>query len=169
MFGSFLVMAQASPFLFSAQGSFGLRRFEAPGPWPHFVLKPPVIAMDTAVGQHQWYHFGVGAPPILVYSWDWDVHWEVGQRSRETLSLGLVSKLSEPEAAGRRCLLGQGFFSSGMLHGSIGLPLGLVEEFNWAIPGLPGIVIHFPKRTLQVGHAGYIGLYSLWTDFIQGW
>ena len=28
------------------------------------------------VGQHQWYHFGVGAPPILVYfSGDWDVHW----------------------------------------------------------------------------------------------
>ena len=32
-----------------------------------------------AVGQNQWYHFGVGAPPILVYfSWDWDVHWEFG-------------------------------------------------------------------------------------------
>ena len=31
-----------------------------------------------AVGQHQWYHFGVGAPPILVYfSWDWDVRWGV--------------------------------------------------------------------------------------------
>ena len=29
-----------------------------------------------AVGQNQWYHFGVGAPPIFVYfSWDWDVHW----------------------------------------------------------------------------------------------
>ena len=29
-----------------------------------------------AKGQHQWYHFGVGAPPILVYfSGDWDVHW----------------------------------------------------------------------------------------------
>ena len=29
-----------------------------------------------AMGQHQWYHFGVGAPPILVYvSWNWDVHW----------------------------------------------------------------------------------------------
>ena len=32
-----------------------------------------------AVGQHQWYHFGIGAPPILVYfSWDWDVHWGYG-------------------------------------------------------------------------------------------
>ena len=26
--------------------------------------------------QNQWYHFGVGAPPILVYfSGDWDIHW----------------------------------------------------------------------------------------------
>ena len=31
---------------------------------------------EVAVGQNQWYHFGVGAPPILVYfSGDWDVHW----------------------------------------------------------------------------------------------
>ena len=29
-----------------------------------------------ALGQNQWYHFGVGAPPILSYfSGDWDVHW----------------------------------------------------------------------------------------------
>ena len=26
--------------------------------------------------QNQWYHFGIGAPPILVFfSGDWDVHW----------------------------------------------------------------------------------------------
>ena len=32
-----------------------------------------------AVGQNQWYHFGVGAPPILVYfGVDWDVHWGYG-------------------------------------------------------------------------------------------
>ena len=32
-----------------------------------------------AVGQHQWYHVGVGAPLILVYfSGDWDVHWGYG-------------------------------------------------------------------------------------------
>ena len=30
---------------------------------------------DMAVGQHQWYHFGVGAPPnLVVFSGDWDVH-----------------------------------------------------------------------------------------------
>ena len=29
-----------------------------------------------AVGQNQWYHFGIGAPPILIYfNGDWDVHW----------------------------------------------------------------------------------------------
>ena len=33
---------------------------------------------DMAVGQNQWYHFGVGAPPLVVYfSGDWDVHWGV--------------------------------------------------------------------------------------------
>ena len=32
-----------------------------------------------AVGQNQWYHFGVVAPPILVhFSWHWDVHWGNG-------------------------------------------------------------------------------------------
>ena len=32
-----------------------------------------------AVGQNQWYHFGVGAPPSLVYfCGDWDVHWGYG-------------------------------------------------------------------------------------------
>ena len=37
------------------------------------------ITGHMAVGQNQWYHFGVGAPPILVYfSGDWDVHWGYG-------------------------------------------------------------------------------------------
>ena len=27
------------------------------------------------MGKNQWYHSGVGAPLILVYSGDWDVHW----------------------------------------------------------------------------------------------
>ena len=32
-----------------------------------------------AAGQNPWYHFEVGAPPILVYfSGDWDVHWGYG-------------------------------------------------------------------------------------------
>ena len=33
------------------------------------------LSSKLAVGQNQWYHFGVGAPPLLVYfSGDWDVH-----------------------------------------------------------------------------------------------
>ena len=36
------------------------------------MLKP----RDKAVGQNQWNHFGVDAPPMLVYfSRGWDVHW----------------------------------------------------------------------------------------------
>ena len=32
--------------------------------------------VQMAVGQNHWYHFGVGAPPILVYlGGDWDVDW----------------------------------------------------------------------------------------------
>ena len=32
------------------------------------------VGADMAVGQNQWYHFGVGASPILVYfSGDWDL------------------------------------------------------------------------------------------------
>ena len=38
-----------------------------------FSNQPP---KEMAVVQHQWYHFGVGVPPISVYfTGDWDVHW----------------------------------------------------------------------------------------------
>ena len=37
------------------------------------------LVRHVAVGQNQWYHFGVGAPPTLFYfSGDWDVHWGYG-------------------------------------------------------------------------------------------
>ena len=37
------------------------------------------LLKNMAVGQNQWWHFGVGAPPILVYvSGDWDVLWGYG-------------------------------------------------------------------------------------------
>ena len=37
------------------------------------------VSAYMAVGQNQWYQFGVGVPPILVYfSGDWDVHWGYG-------------------------------------------------------------------------------------------
>ena len=33
----------------------------------------------VTVGQNQWYHSGIGAPPLLVYfCGDWDVHWGYG-------------------------------------------------------------------------------------------
>ena len=42
-----------------------------------------------AVGQNQWYHFGVGAPPILVYfTGDWDVHSGVRDFDPQPFSCG---------------------------------------------------------------------------------
>ena len=47
----------------------------------HFCLlkREPLGATKMAVGQHQWYHFGVGAAPILVYvnkkKHKTNVHW----------------------------------------------------------------------------------------------
>ena len=47
--------------------------FKMPGLWCDLGLD--LMETHVAVGQHQWYHFGVGAPPVLVYvSGDWDVH-----------------------------------------------------------------------------------------------
>ena len=40
--------------------------------WPSTGV---LIVAHVAVGQNQWYHFWVGAQPMLVYSGDWDVHW----------------------------------------------------------------------------------------------
>ena len=31
------------------------------------------VLKEMAMVQNQWYHFGIGAPPILIG--DWDVHW----------------------------------------------------------------------------------------------
>ena len=42
-----------------------------------------------AVGKNQWYHFGVGAPPMLVYfSGDWDVHWGYGLLTHGHMAVG---------------------------------------------------------------------------------
>ena len=50
-----------------------------------------------AVAQNQWYHFGVGSPPILVYfSGDWDVgygiltHGHMGLAQNETAGVTQV-------------------------------------------------------------------------------
>ena len=60
-----------------------------------------------AVGQNKWYHFGVGAPPILVFfSGDWDVHWECGiltHGQMATLSFGkqtLLGSILQPPPEG---------------------------------------------------------------------
>ena len=49
-----------------------------------------------AVGQNQWYHFGVGAPPIIVYfSGDWDVHCKYGVLTRGHLFCGITCLFGE--------------------------------------------------------------------------
>ena len=41
-----------------------------------------------AVGHNQWYHFGIGAPPILVHSsGDGDVHWGYGVLTHGHMSM----------------------------------------------------------------------------------
>ena len=46
---------------------------------PHCSSHLKAIRHEMAVGQNQWYHVGVGAPPILgFFSGDWDVHWGTG-------------------------------------------------------------------------------------------
>ena len=46
------------------------------------------LVEEMAVGQSQWYHFGVGAPPILVYfSGDWDAHWGCGVLTNGQMSV----------------------------------------------------------------------------------
>ena len=42
-------------------------------------LRMPVGSPEHDYVANQWYHFGIGAPPMLVYfSWDLDVHWGTG-------------------------------------------------------------------------------------------
>ena len=48
----------------------------ATSPQRRFAPGPGLRSAHLAAGPNQWWHFGVGAPPILVYfSRDWDVHW----------------------------------------------------------------------------------------------
>ena len=57
-------------------------RFSWQGMEPNGCGSCPAMSQtchDLVVGQHQWYHFKVGAQPMLVYfSGDWDVHWGYG-------------------------------------------------------------------------------------------
>ena len=59
--------------------------------------KSNYAAYSWAVGQNQWYHFGVGAPPMLVYfRGDWDVHWGYGLLTHGQISAKLVQKTLPP-------------------------------------------------------------------------
>ena len=56
--------------------------------WHIFRHQLEEIQREVAMVQNQWYHFGIGAPPILVhFSGDWDVHW-----GYEVLTHGQVSQ-----------------------------------------------------------------------------
>ena len=47
----------------------------------------------SQVGQNQWYHFRVGAPPILVYfSGGWDVHWGYGILTHGQVNMELLEE-----------------------------------------------------------------------------
>ena len=64
----------SDPLMALADGNWG--DHEAPN-WFYSFLSG--FDNNMAVGQNQWYHFGIGAPPIVVYfSGDWDVHWGYG-------------------------------------------------------------------------------------------
>ena len=62
-----------------------------------------ISEFHMAVGQNQWYHFGVGAPPILVYfSGDWDVHWGItGLLTHPHVFLYADPLEREPELSGQ--------------------------------------------------------------------
>ena len=67
-------------------------------------LRLPDVSREAqmAVGQNQWYHFGVGALPILVYfSWDWDVHWGYGLLNHSQI-IGFCAISVEPTARNKK-------------------------------------------------------------------
>ena len=74
--------------------------------WLFFYLfwgdpQPCGSPLELAVGQNQWYHFGAGAPPILVYfSGDWDVHWGYRNLTRGQLGSPMSWNDSELNCAG---------------------------------------------------------------------
>ena len=103
------------------------------------------------VGQNQWYHFGVGAPLILVYFiGDWDVHWGYGllthghihtraaQNERASVTQVLVS--------GSICqgaMLVRFFFATAIrLHPSqlVRRVNGLLGEWGWSRTPQKGLV-----------------------------
>ena len=89
--GSLLLLAYMLSFRSPTPSLRGAKRVSPTGLFfqlPHLggknsqTYRPPIFAVcqvSVAVGQNQWYHVGVGAPPILVYfSGDRDVQWGYG-------------------------------------------------------------------------------------------
>ena len=105
-----------------------------------------------AVGQNQRYHFGVGAPPILVYfSGDWDVHWGHGILTHghlsvplffETAGAGILLSRATWGGGGRRLGLGMGFFQPEKLPSD-------VPPFAFVIAGIPQV------KSKAVGHSSH--------------
>ena len=94
---------------------------------PRSVARSPSVPLcgilpgNMAVGQTQWYHFGVGAPAILVYfSRDWDVHWgyDLGFDSWPYLQLLAPSAVSPRRLAAELGRLGAGLLLRRRLHGA---------------------------------------------------
>ena len=81
------------------------------------MVVPPFQWGEMAVGQNLWYHFGVGAPPILVYfRGDWDVHWESGYNilthvqiilapAKQTIGLSGIHRAPPAQAKGSQAFL----------------------------------------------------------------
>ena len=70
-------------------------------------IQPTFPTKNMAVGQNQWYHFGVGAPLILVYlcSGDWDVHWGYGVFTHGDITNGFLGDSGELSAKRGQCHL----------------------------------------------------------------
>ena len=82
------------------------------------------IGKEWQVGQNQWYHFGVGAPPILVYfSGDWDVHRGYGILTHIYIYIYVLTPLSRwgPSAHAAQDL-GQQAFTVFAYCGLVGNP-----------------------------------------------
>ena len=63
----------------SCQTRRGTRLWLVFSAWSGVLLLGCPTHFDMAMVQNQWYHFGIDAPPNLVYfSGDWDVHWGYG-------------------------------------------------------------------------------------------
>ena len=107
------------------------------------------VAEDVAVGQHQWYHFGVGAPPILVYfSGDWDVHWGYGLLTHGHVwwgrsALGIFSCYSSAMIEKTPTLE---VTFRGRLHGS---PVSVKQDGTLSV-GVPWQRIHLGQETYHL-------------------